>query len=364
MKMIISGGGTGGHIYPALSIAEGVRERRPDAKILYVGSRRGMESVLVPERGFDYASVDIAGIDRSSMLKASQSLVKFPKSFFQGWDIIKTFKPDVVVGTGGYASFPVVLASTFFSCRSYIHEQNAQPGLANRHLASRVDCVMLTFEEAARHLQAKRIEITGLPVRQAITQVDRSQAHRKWDFSPDIFTLVVFGGSQGAQRINQAMLGFLDRIRAERLQVIWMTGRNNYEALEEQVNSLQIRQNNVKLVLMPYLDHIEDALAVADLAVCRAGASTLSELAVLGLPAILVPYPYASDNHQEKNARALLEKNAVEMIIDEFLDGDTLYEKITSLRHQPQLLSAMADNIKKEAKPNALNDILNIILSS
>ena len=363
MKMIISGGGTGGHIYPALSIAEGVQERLPDARILYVGSRQGMEKNIVPKRGFDYASVDIAGIDRSSMLKASQSLVKFPKSFFQGWDILKEFKPDVVVGTGGYASFPVVLASTFFSCRSYIHEQNAQPGLANRHLAGRVDCVMLTFEEAARHLQAKRIEITGLPVRQAITSVNRAQAYDKWGFSPDVFTLVAFGGSQGAASINRAMLGFLDRIRAERSQVIWMTGHKQYEELLEQVNGLQLGQSKVTLVLKPYLDHIEDALAAADLAVCRAGASTLSELAVLGLPAVLAPYPYASDNHQEKNARALLEKKAVEMIIDEFLDGDTLYEKIESLRHQPEQVRFMAANMKKEAKPNALDDILNIILS-
>lgn len=363
MRIIISGGGTGGHIYPALSIAEGVRERLPDAKILYVGSKNGMEKGIVPQRGFEYAAVDIAGIDRSSMLKASKSLVKFPKSFFQGWDIVKEFKPDVVVGTGGYASFPVVLASTFFSCRSYIHEQNAQPGLANRNLASRVDCVMLTFEEAARNLDAKRIEMTGLPVRKAITEVKRDEAIDKWNFSSQSFTLVVFGGSQGAASINQAMLGYLDRNRTEPSQVIWMTGSKQYEELVQQVKALQIHNSPIKLVIKPYLDHIEDALAAANLAICRAGASTLSELAVLGLPAILVPYPYASDNHQEKNARALLEKKAVEMIIDEFLDGDTLYERIQDLRHQPELLRTMAANMNREARPRALEDILDIILS-
>lgn len=363
MKMIISGGGTGGHIYPALAIAEGVRERLPDTKILYVGSRLGMESTIVPERGYDYASVDISGIDRSSMLKASKSLVKFPKSFFQGWDIIRGFKPDVVVGTGGYASFPVVLASTFFSCRSFIHEQNAQPGLANRNLAGRVDCVMLTFEEAAPFVDAKRIEITGLPVRKAINAVNKDEAWRKWGFSPGIFTLVAFGGSQGAASINKAMLGYLERDRSQPSQVIWMTGHNQYPELMEQLSSLELEKSKVKLVVKPYLEHIEDALAVADLAVCRAGASTLSELAVLGLAAILVPYPYASDNHQEKNAQALLEKKAVELIIDEFLDGDTLYGKIKTLRHQPEILRSMGANMKKEAKPRALEDILNIILS-
>jgi UDP-N-acetylglucosamine--N-acetylmuramyl-(pentapeptide) pyrophosphoryl-undecaprenol N-acetylglucosamine transferase len=363
MKIIISGGGTGGHIYPALSIAEGVRERIPDAQILYVGSKQGMETEIVPRRGFPYAEIDISGIDRSSMLKASKSLVKFPKSFFQGWDIVKGFKPDVVVGTGGYASFPVVLASTFFSCRSYIHEQNAQPGLANRNLAGRVDCVMLTFEEAARYLQAKRIAITGLPVRKAITTVKRDEAYGKWGFSPQVFTLVVFGGSQGAASINRAILGWLERARGERAQMIWMTGNKQFEDLFEQVQALKLEQSQIKLVMKPYLDHIEDALAVANLAICRAGAGTLSELAVLGLPAILVPYPYASDNHQEKNARALLEKKAVAMIIDEFLDGDTLYDKIQGLRHQPEQLRTMAVNMKREAKPQALDDILNVILS-
>lgn len=363
MKIIVSGGGTGGHIYPALAIAEGVRERLPDANILYVGSKHGMESTLVPSRGYDYSAVDIRGIDRSSMLKASKCLVKFPKSFFQAWDIIKGFKPDVVVGTGGYASFPVLLASTFFPCRSYIHEQNAQPGLANRNLAGRVDCVMLTFAEAGSALTAKRIEITGLPVRKAMATVDRNKALSKWGFSPEIFTLVAFGGSQGAASINQAVLGYLARERSWPSQVIWMTGHKQYPELSEQIEALGIEQSRLKLVVEPYLEHIEDALVVADLAVCRAGASTLSELALIGLTAILVPYPYASDSHQEKNARALLEKKAADMIIDEFLDGDTLYEKIQSIRNQPDLLRLMSRNMKKEARPDALNNILDIILA-
>jgi UDP-N-acetylglucosamine--N-acetylmuramyl-(pentapeptide) pyrophosphoryl-undecaprenol N-acetylglucosamine transferase len=222
---------------------------------------------------------------------------------------------------------------------------------------------MLTFAEAAPFLNAKRIEITGLPVRKAITTVNRDRALCKWGFSPGIFTLVVFGGSQGAASINRAMLGYLERDRAQPSQVIWMTGHNQYPELMEQLKGLEMERSKVKLVVKPYLEHIEDALAVADLAVCRAGAGTLSELAVLGLAAILVPYPYASDNHQEKNARALLEKKAADMIIDEFLDGDTLYGEIQLLRHQPDILRHMGANMKKEAKPKALEDILDIILS-
>lgn len=363
MKYIVSGGGTGGHIYPALAIAQGIRDRQPDAKILYVGSQNGMESRIVPSQGWEYAAVDISGIDRSSMLKASQSLVKFPKSMFQGWDIVKTFKPDVVVGTGGYASFPVVLASTFYSCRSYIHEQNAVLGLANRNLAKRVNAILLTFEEAGHNLGAQQVMVTGLPVRKSIITVKRNEAMARFGFKSGLFTLVAFGGSQGAMSINNAMLGLLERVQEQDMQVIWITGEQHFESMQEEMaRRFASGPGHIRLQVLSYLDHMEDALAVADIAVCRAGAGTLSELAILGLPAVLIPYPYASENHQEHNARALVAKNAAAMIIDEFLDGDTLYKKLTDLRQEAKILKDMASHMKKEAKPRALDDILDIIL--
>lgn len=363
MRIIVSGGGTGGHIYPALAIAKGMKQRLPDVKILYVGSYQGMESRIVPQQGWDYQGIDISGINRSSMLKASQSMVKFPRSFFQGWDIAKRFKPDIVVGTGGYASFPVVLAGTFMPCRTVIHEQNAVPGLANRTLAKRVDRVLLTFEEAAKYMPADKVKVTGLPVRREVLEADPEKARRHLGLKSGIFTLLAFGGSQGAASINRAMLEVAERLAGEALQIIWITGPGNFNEVQtalKQLGGIDIQGGN--LLLLPYMDHMEDALAVADLAVCRAGASTLSELALLGLPAILVPYPYAAENHQEKNARALAEKNAAAMVIDEFLDGDTLVKKILSLQANPEVLKSMAVNIKKEARPRALEDILDAIL--
>lgn len=362
MKIILSGGGTGGHIYPALAIAREIRNRVPAAQILYVGSKEGMENNIVPREGLDFKSVDISGIDRSSMLKASKSLVKFPRSFFQAWDIIKEFKPDVVVGTGGYVSFPVVLAATFFACKTIIHEQNAVPGLANRNLAKRVDYTLLTFEEAKTYLDAKRIILTGLPVRKEILEVNREQARRNLELQEGRFTLIAFGGSRGARSINKAILEFLDISKNEDMQLIWISGNLDYNDIEKELNELKLSKWKSRLKMLPFMYNIEEALAISDLAVCRAGASTLSELAILGLPAILIPYPYAADNHQEKNARALMGKNAVDMVIDEFLDGDTLYKKIQNLKGEQGRLREMSINLQKEARPNALNDIVDIIL--
>ncbi|MDD2619077.1 MAG: undecaprenyldiphospho-muramoylpentapeptide beta-N-acetylglucosaminyltransferase [Syntrophomonadaceae bacterium] len=363
MRVIISGGGTGGHIYPALAIAQGLKQRLPEVEILYVGSDSGMESTIVPREGLDYKSVNVSGIDRSSMLKASQSLVKFPRSFFQAWDIIKSFQPDILVGTGGYASFPVVLAGTFFACKTIIHEQNAVLGLANRNLVKRVNYTLLTFAEAAKDLNAKNVKITGLPVRKEFLLVNSQEARAKMGISPEIFTLLVFGGSRGALSINRAMLNAAERFQDDNIQVIWITGEANYEECKREIENKLKSDRKMRLQILPYLDDMENALAVADLAVCRAGASTLCELAMMGLPAILIPYPYAAENHQEKNARALVEKNSADIIIDEFLDGDTLYKRIEYLRTNKSRLKDMSENIRKEARPNALKDIVDIILS-
>ncbi|NLO20529.1 MAG: undecaprenyldiphospho-muramoylpentapeptide beta-N-acetylglucosaminyltransferase [Syntrophomonadaceae bacterium] len=361
MKVIISGGGTGGHIYPALAIASGIKDRLPDALILYVGTREGLESKIVPSAGFDFVTVDISGLNRSSLLKASASLAKFPRSIFQAWSIIKNFEPQIVVGTGGYVSFPVVSAATLFpGCKTFIHEQNAFPGIANRKLAKKVDCTMINFPEAARHLKAQNIKVTGLPVRQEIMDVNWEEAIKKVGLKRGVFTLLAFGGSRGASSINGAMLQLLQEYSLPEMQVIWITGELEYEGISQQIESLGL--NSDWLLLKPFMHNIEDAMAVADLALCRAGASTLSELAILGLPAILVPYPYAAESHQEKNARALLQKKAAAMVIDEFLDGETLYKKLEELRQSKAELKQMSTNIRNEARPDALNKILDIVL--
>jgi UDP-N-acetylglucosamine--N-acetylmuramyl-(pentapeptide) pyrophosphoryl-undecaprenol N-acetylglucosamine transferase len=244
--------------------------------------------------------------------------------------------------------------------RTLIHEQNAIPGLANRNLARRVDCVLLTFSEARKYLEAKCIKHTGLPVRQEIIDIDRKKSR----LENLKFKLLAFGGSLGAATINQAMLKLVDRYRNEDLDITWITGQAGYADIKESLDKM-IDANSLKCTInvLPYMFNIEEAMAVADLVICRAGASTICELQVLGLPAILVPYPYAAENHQEKNARALVNQDAAVMIIDEFLDGDSLYKQTEELRNNKRKLEQMGQNMLKGAKPNALKDIVDEILA-
>ncbi len=251
MKLILSGGGTGGHIYPALAIAEGVKKLVPTVEILYVGTQKGLESTIVPKAGYDFSSVDISGFDRNSMLKASKTLLKFPKSFLEARKIIKDFAPDVVLGTGGYVSFPVVYSASFFNCKTIIHEQNAIAGLANRHLAKRVDYTLLTFAEVEQEINAKKSIVTGLPVRPEILNIDRVKAKKELGLD-DRFTLLAFGGSRGAASINQAMLDLVDRYRNDSdLQIVWITGDNNYEQILEGLkDKLDMSKLKCKLLII------------------------------------------------------------------------------------------------------------------
>lgn len=361
MNIIVSGGGTGGHIYPALAIIREIQDRVPSARILYVGTKKGLEHSLVPQQGIPFQAIEIQGLNRSSPIKAVRSILKVPASFGQAKKIIRDFRPDVIVGTGGYVSFPIVLAGTFLGIKTCIHEQNAFPGLTNRSLAKRVDLLMLTFPEALERLKARRVEITGLPVRKEILALAGRLPAEK---TADPFTLLAFGGSLGAASINQAILDLIKYYReTPDIRIIWITGKGNYEAMQTELSKLNAAPSyQCKVEIMPYHDHIEEVMATADLAVCRAGASTVSELAVLGLPAILIPYPFAAENHQEKNAQALVEKNAAEMVIDARLDGDTLYHKVENLRLNPEFLSAMSENMRAGAKPDALTRIVDLIL--
>jgi UDP-N-acetylglucosamine--N-acetylmuramyl-(pentapeptide) pyrophosphoryl-undecaprenol N-acetylglucosamine transferase len=354
----MAGGGTGGHIYPALAIARGIMQRWPDSEILFVGTAEGMESRIVPESGFAIKSISAAGLDRSSLLKALGSALKVPIGFWQARGIISEFKPDVVIGTGGYVSYPVVLAGSILRVKTVIHEQNAYPGLANRALAQRADYVLLTFPEAADHLPKAPTRVTGLPVRPEFSRITREQAQTFFDLKRDRFTLVVFGGSRGAASINKAIMGIISKYRSSQVQIVWVTGEQHYDKI---IKKLTAEGSPAHVKVYPYLYNMEFALAIADLAVCRAGAATISELAVCGVPAIFVPYPYAAENHQEKNARSLEKKGAAVTIIDEFLDEQILFQKIEELRGNKFKLLKMSQLMKAEGRPRALEEILNVV---
>ncbi len=363
MRVILSGGGTGGHVYPALAICDGISRKYSDATFLYVGTEKGMENRIVKEYGMDFATINISGFDRSSMLNATKAFSKFPWSIKQAFNHIKSFKPDVVIGTGGYVSFPVVFAATYFpDCKTFIHEQNVYPGLANRLLSRRIDCALLTFDETAEYFSNCNYRVTGLPVRKEIYEVyERSHLHEK-NFDSAKIKVTIFGGSLGSIRINKAVLEMISQHNLKDYKINWITGTDNYETIVKDFEKqIRPKQKNMDIEIFPYIYDMASVLAESHLVVCRAGASTISELTLLGIPAVFIPYPYASENHQEKNARALVEKNACEMIIDEFLDGNTLYNVLNRLMNDRNRLVMMHENIKKEAKGDALSSIINTI---
>lgn len=358
MRVILAGGGTGGHIYPALAIGQGIVRKWPGSEIVFVGTNHGLESTIVPETGLELKTISAQGLDRSSMIKAVGSALKVPVGFWQARNIIKEFRPDIIIGTGGYVSYPVVMAGSVMGFKTIIHEQNALPGLANRALSKRVNYVLLTFSEAEEYLQADHIKVTGLPVRPDIGSVDRSDACGFFDLREDRFTVLAVGGSRGAVSINRAMAGLVNRYLKTEVQIIWITGEQHYKEIVQSYSEQGIPDN---VRIYPFLFDMAKALAAADLVICRAGAATIAELAIRGVPAILVPYPYAAENHQEKNARSLEKKGAALTIVDEFLDKTSLHAKVEELRNNKFRLLRMAQIMKEEGHPNALEDILAII---
>ncbi len=363
MRAIITGGGTGGHIYPALAIAKGLKERYPGIEILYVGTDRGLESDIVPKEGYPFEKINVAGFKRSLSPKNIKILWQAGEGLLQAMRIVRRFKPDFAVGTGGYVTGPVMMACAVQKVPTLIHEQNALPGVTNRILSRMVSRVAVTFEDSIKHFpKSARIKLTGLPVRPEIFEVRKEDAYLRLGIKPKKPVLLVFGGSRGARKINTAMVKVVEEMQHEEVQVIHATGQIGYQEYLKMLQAKGISLVNIgNITTVPYLYNMKDALAVADLVVCRAGAATLAEITALGLPGILVPYPYAAENHQEYNARALAERNAAVLIKDQDLTGEVLLEQIKKLLSSPETLHNMAEESLKLGKPQALNDILDLI---
>jgi len=364
LRVIITGGGTGGHIYPALAIAEGLRRRHPEAEILYVGTSRGMEADLVPRAGFRFTAIPVAGLKHRLTPSNIFVLWRAGQGFAASRAIMRSFAPHVVVGTGGYVCGPVILAAALSHIPTLIHEQNALPGLTNRLLSRLATKTALTFIEARRHLPARaRVILTGLPVRPEILEVQRSEARASLGAGPDELVLVSFGGSLGARSINSA---YRDVVRAfagrAGFKLYHATGEKGYEAFVEDLRAAGLDPETLpNVTVAPYFHAIAGLLAAADLVICRAGASTIAELTVLGVPSILIPYPYATGDHQEHNARALERRGAAVVIRDADLSGEELVARITSLAADRERRTAMAAAARALGKPRALENLLDAI---
>jgi len=362
VRVIVTGGGTGGHIYPALAIAKGLVARDDKTQILYVGIKDGMEARLVPEAGIKFAGISGKGLPRRLSLDTIKVIGNSFKALWQTKKLLKEFHPDLVVGTGGYVSGPVVLTAALFNIPTLLHEQNAMPGITNRILARFVRRVMVTFPESMERFGVKKkLDLVGLPVRPEIGQVSRVVGAKHFKLRPDRLTLLVTGGSRGARRINQAMIKVLAQL-AQRvdIQVIWATGNATYTETIEELNKNWITWERPEWRVLEYLKDMPEALACADLFIGRAGAASLAELMVAGIPSLLVPYPYAAENHQEYNAQALVQTGAAHIILDSELNGERLWKEVETLISQPALLAKMGAAAETLAQPQALDKIVDL----
>lgn len=366
MRFVLTGGGTGGHIYPALAIARGLQEKYSGVEILYIGTESGLEADIVSRSGFLFRSIRLSGLRRKITLKNLLVFWRAAAGTIEARKLIKDFKPRAVVGTGGYVCGPVVIAASSLRIPTLIHEQNALPGITNRILSYFAGQVATTFEESiGRFPRRARVKLTGLPVRPEVLTADRDKAREKFDVKPGHILVLSFGGSQGARSINRAMPGVLKDFAGEKeVKFLHVTGQAQYDDFLAGCRRKSVAVNDdpaANNLVVPYMYEMPEALAAADLVVCRAGAATLAEITVRGIPSILIPYPYAAGNHQEYNARALVDKGAAEMLPDNKLSGPLLAGKIREMIENRQYLKKMAEASLSVGRPRALGDILDTI---
>ncbi len=352
MKILIAGGGTGGHVFPGIAVAEELKRIRPEVEVVFVGGRRGIEATAVPEAGFPIRFLLTAGFPRKRWWVWPWAVLVNVAGLMQAIMILLSERPAAVLGTGGYVSGPLSLAARLTGRPLILQEQNSIPGLTNRWLARIADEVHLSFLEARSHFQRRdHLKVTGNPVRSHLLAGDREQAMREFALTPGKPTVFVFGGSLGAKRINDAALDALRRLKGRLdFQCILQTGRDDHARVLEAVSREQLAAT-----VRPFIREMHLAYAAADLVVCRAGAMTLAEIAVCGLPAILVPYPFAAHDHQAVNAANLVDRGAAIVVPDAELDGERLARELAVLLVDRPALSRMSSNARLFARPDAAN---------
>jgi UDP-N-acetylglucosamine--N-acetylmuramyl-(pentapeptide) pyrophosphoryl-undecaprenol N-acetylglucosamine transferase len=356
MRVIISGGGTGGHIYPALAIANELERLVPGTQILFVGTEEGLEADIVPKEGYPFTTVSVAGLERRLSWQNVLTLGRTISGLWQSRAIIHEFQPDIVIGTGGYVCGPVLLMASLLRIPTLVQEQNAIPGVTNKILGRFVDKIAVGYGEASRYFAAaKKVVVTGNPIRSNVMGITRDEGEQELGLASGKITILVSGGSRGAQTINKAMIAVSKALagRAD-IQVLHVTGKSDYNNIVGLYSQTGIEpEKSGNIIIRPYLYNMPHALAAADLAIFRAGAIGLAELTARGVPAILVPYPYAAENHQEHNARVLEKNGAAVIIRDAELTSELLLSVIESLLSDPQKRLAMAQASKRMGRPDA-----------
>jgi len=359
LRVLFAGGGTGGHLFPAIAIADEIRRRRPDADILFVGRRQGLEDKVVPLAGYSIWPIRAQGLPRRLSLGAILFMGISLLALLQSVGVIARYKPSLVVGTGGYVSGPIALAAWLFGIPVVIQEQNSFPGLTTRLLAKIARQVYLAYPQSLRYFsKSDKLIVSGNPTRNAIGTVTKRKAAKRFSLDPSLKTVLIIGGSQGAHKINQAFLEALDRIlEAENLQVIWQTGREEYQSIRSAVAGY-----GPAVIVFDFIDDMASAFGAADIVVARSGATTIAEITRCGLPSILIPYPYATGRHQELNAQTLHDSGAAIVIPDHRLNGPELAQTLIRLLSDEVALSRMANRSRSLGHPEATDKIVDCMV--
>ena len=350
MRAILAGGGTGGHVIPALAIAQELRARF-GAELLFIGTARGIENRLVPAAGYELRLIEIGALKKVSLATRVKTMFDLPRAILKAHAMLREFRPDVVIGVGGYASGPAMLAAVIAGVPTVAFEPNLVPGLANRIVGRMVSAAAVQFQQTCRHFRG--CHVTGVPVRKAFFEAAPASggpdAHSP---NADRKTLLVFGGSQGAHAINQAVIGALPALSKMNLHVVHQTGERDYN--EAQAAYLRA---GVRVEVHPFIEDMPGVFARADLLLCRSGASTVAEVTAAGKAAIFVPFPHAADDHQTRNAEALVQSGAALLIRESELTAQRLIDTVCGLLHDPARLTNMAEAARKLAHPHAARDI-------
>ncbi len=351
MHVLIAGGGTGGHLYPGISLAREFERQVPGSRVTFVGTVKGLEARVLPQEGFELRTIRVSGLIGLGILRKVRALFELPYALYQSFQLLRIIRPGLVIGVGGYASGPVVLMAWVLSLPRVLVEPNAIPGWTNRFLAPLAQRIFVSFEESRRYLSPKnRVRVTGNPVRR---EIQTSQAPSRAPAGTR--SILIMGGSQGAHSINKAMveaLGSLESMK-QQLRIIHQTGERDYEWVRE-----AYEKQGFDAMIKPYLKNVEEAYAVSDLVVSRSGATTVAELTACGLPAILIPFPHATHGHQEANARVLENAGAATIILDSDLTGPVLASGIHSLLMDPMSFHEMGRNSRALGQPQAAQKIV------
>ncbi len=360
MKVIISGGGTGGHIYPAIAIANALKQKIKDVEILFIGAKDRMEMEKVPAAGYKIKGLWISGLQRRLTAKNLLFPIKVISSLFQAKKIIDDFKPDVVIGVGGYASGPTLRAATYKGIPTLIQEQNSFPGITNRMLASKVTKICVAYEGMEKFFPKDKIILTGNPVRQNILDmtIDRKQAADFFGIDATKKTVLVIGGSLGARTINENIQEMIQNFVDADIQLIWQTGKYYFQIA--QMSTYKSETKGIKVY--DFIDKMNYAYTVADVIISRAGAIAISELCIVGKPVILIPSPNVAEDHQTKNAMALVDKNAAILVKDNVAQNN-LNKELFNLLSNNDLQDGLSSNIKKMAYLDATEKIVDVVIS-